>query len=43
MNANAVIVDGEENTDYQEGAGALLVPADDIEGFTTAIKWLLLE
>ena len=37
--ANALIVDGKK-TQITKGAGALLVPADDIEGFTTAIKWL---
>ena len=40
-NVKTLMVNGEE-TQIKEGAGALVVPADDIEGFTTALKWLLL-
>ena len=39
-NVKTLMVNGEE-TQIKEGAGALVVPADDIEGFTMALKWLL--
>ncbi|WP_211314286.1 glycosyltransferase [Pelolinea submarina] len=39
-NVKALIVNGDE-TQVKKGTGALVVPADDIDGFAMALKWLL--
>ncbi|MDK2981095.1 MAG: hypothetical protein PWQ55_1442 [Chloroflexota bacterium] len=38
--ARALVIDGKE-TSIRRGAGALVVPADDVEGFASALRWLL--